>query len=284
MTLRIIGAGFGRTGTASLKEALEKLGFGPCDHMADNFNHPARFSLWAAALDQKQRGGAIDWQPLFHQHQAVVDWPGAYFWRELVNVNPQAKVILTVRDADRWYDSVASTIYRMPKALESSLAVKGIMAVAGMVDARPRDAVRVIDGAIWQGTFGGRFADRQHAIDVYTAHNAAVERTVSPDRLLVFDVAEGWEPLCRFLGVPVPDEPFPHVNDRADFDRRVKQRLIPAAAAVAGGAILGLAALAALAAGVGKQGQTRNPVRDAARTTAGPFGRAMDVRDRDMKG
>lgn len=283
MALRIIGAGFGRTGTASLKAALERLGYAPCDHMTDNFARPERFSLWSAALDQKQRGGAIDWTPLFHGHQAVVDWPGAYFWRELVNAHPQAKVILTVRDAGRWYDSVAATIYKMPRALESSLAVRGLLAVAGAIDARPRDALRVMDGTIWQGTFGGRFSDRQHAIDVFTAHNAAVERTVAPDHLLVFDVADGWEPLCRFLGVPVPDEPFPHVNDRDEFNRRIKQRLVPAAAAVAGGALLGLAALAALVAGAkNAQGPEKSPVRGAARAAAGPFGRAMDARQRDI--
>jgi hypothetical protein len=282
MTLKIIGAGFGRTGTSSLRAALEELGFGPCDHMTENFDRPGRFSLWAAALDQKQRGGAIDWQPLFAGYQAVVDWPGAYFWRELVNVHPQAKVILTVRDADGWYESVARTIYRLPRLLDSSLAVRGLLAVAGAIDSRPRDGVRVIDETIWQGTFGGRFGDRQHAIDVYTAHNAAVERTVAPDHLLVFDVNDGWEPLCRFLGVAVPETPFPHLNDSAEFERRVKQRLVPAAAAVAGGALLALTALAALASSAGKQ--QRNPARDAARTVSGPFGRAMDARERERRG
>ncbi|MGI9253992.1 MAG: sulfotransferase family protein, partial [Thermomicrobiales bacterium] len=194
-------------------------------------------------------------------HQAVVDWPGTYFWRELVNANPQAKVILTVRDADAWYDSVAGTIHRLPRMLNSSVALKGLLAVAGAIDARPRDGLRVMDETIWQGTFGGRFSDRQHAIDVYTAHNAAVERTIAPDRLLVFDVREGWEPLCRFLGVPVPDGPFPHINDSAEFERKVKQRLIPAAAAVAGGALLALTALAALASSAGKNRSSERNVR-----------------------
>lgn len=254
MTLQIIGAGFGRTGTYSLKHALERLGYGPCDHMTTAFEQPGRFSLWAEALDRKRRGGAIDWNPLFADHKATVDWPGAYFWRELANAHPNAKVILTVREPQAWYDSVQRTIWRMPKAMQSSAAMQGVLTVAGAVDPRLRDAWQVIDGAIWQGTFDGRFTDREHALDVFAAHNAAVERTIAPDRLLVFDVAQGWEPLCAFLGVPVPDEPFPHLNDALEFERRVRQRIVPAAAAIAGGALLAVTALAALARGAARSG------------------------------
>lgn len=247
MTLQVIGVGFGRTGTFSLKAALEQLGFSPCEHMINCFDHPERFALWAEAAERKARGGPIDWDPLFAGYQATVDWPGAYFWRELVKAHPRAKIILTVRDPDRWYDSAAATIYRVPKLANSGLAIRGLLAVAGAFSGAARAAFSVNEAIIWEGTFGGRFADRGHAIDVFNAHIAAVERTIPPEQLLVFDVKQGWAPLCAFLGVSVPDEPFPHLNDGAEFSRRIRQRLVPAVAAIAGGAALAIGGLVAAA-------------------------------------
>ena len=111
--LQVIGTGFGRTGTASLRDALVRLGFGPCDHMRENFEHPKRFPLWAEALRRKDAGEPIDWRPLLADFQAIVDWPGAYFWRELTATHPAAKVILTVRDPERWYNSIQATIFSL---------------------------------------------------------------------------------------------------------------------------------------------------------------------------
>ncbi len=255
MTLQVIGVGFGRTGTFSLKAALERLAFGPCEHMLNCFDHPERFTLWAAAAERKAKGGPIDWTPLFAGYQATVDWPGAYFWRELVNAHPGAKVILTVRDRDRWYDSTAATIHRVPKLAGSGLAGRGLLAVAGAINPAARTAFRLTEAIIWEGTFGGRFAERDHAIGVFAAHVAAVERSVAPERLLVFDVTQGWAPLCAFLGVPVPNEPFPHLNDGAEFERRIRQRLAPAVAAVVAGAALAAGGLVAAARSAG---QTRH--------------------------
>ncbi|MCC6313356.1 MAG: sulfotransferase family protein [Thermomicrobiales bacterium] len=246
MTLQVIGAGFGRTGAYSLKAALERLGFDPCEHMIDLFAHPERFALWLQAAEQKQRGGAIDWDLLFADYRATVDWPGAYFWRELARAYPNAKVILTVRDPERWYDSAAHTIFRVRRALGSGPIAQALQGAVGAVSPNAADGLRMVEETIWQGTFDGRFGDRRHAIAVYEAHNAAVERTIAPDRLLVYNVGEGWEPLCRFLGVPVPDEPFPHLNDAAEFERLVRQQLAPVAAVVAAGAVLTAGALAAL--------------------------------------
>lgn len=226
MALAVIGAGFGRTGTYSLKQALERLGFGPCEHMVNLFAHPERFALWDEAAQRKARGEPIDWERLFAGYRATVDWPGAYFWRELIEAYPDAKVILTVRDPDRWYDSAASTIYRPRRAVRSSPLVRAALAVAGKLDPRAARGLRMTDATIWDGTFGGRFEDRAYALRVFAEHAAAVEATVPADRLLVYEVAEGWTPLCRFLGVPVPDgEPFPHLNDAEAFERRLRQRL-----------------------------------------------------------
>ena len=194
-TLQVIGAGFGRTGTASLRAALVRLGFGPCDHMSENFAHPERFPLWYEALRRKDAGEPIDWRPLLANFQAIVDWPGVFFWRELTATHPKAKVILTVRDPERWYNSIQATIFSLRM---------------DQLPAGPRFAAT--------RTFNDRVTDRAHCQAVFAQHNQAVQETIAPERLLVFDVKEGWEPLCAFLGVPVPeDEPFPRVNDTAAF-------------------------------------------------------------------
>jgi hypothetical protein len=218
MTLQIIGAGFGRTGTLSLKEALETLGFAPCYHMVTLFAQPERLRAWSEAADHKARGEPTDWMAVFDGFRATVDWPGCAYWRELVAAFPEAKVLLTVRDPDRWYDSAANTIYRMT-------APETEAGRAAMADAFPAEIAAqlhatgaFVNELIWQGTFGGRFSDREHAIRIFNEHNAAVIAEAPPERLLVYEVKEGWAPLCRFLGVAVPEDlPFPHVNDSESF-------------------------------------------------------------------
>jgi hypothetical protein len=208
--MKVIGAGVGRTGTLSLKAALERLGFGPCFHGRHVLDHPDRLPLWQAAA----AGQPVDWNAVFAGYVSSVDWPGAAFWRPLAEAFPAAKIILTVRDAESWYASVANTIFRMFGD--------------GPADTRVAEARRIVPGLdvftafhrrmIWDGFFGGRFADREHAIRVYEEHNAAVVSGVPADRLLTISPGAGWEPLCAFLGVPVPeDEPFPHVNDTVAF-------------------------------------------------------------------
>lgn len=205
--VQVIGAGFGRTGTASLKQALEDLGFGPCDHMHENFDHPERFARWSEALRRKDVGEPIDWRPLLSDYRAVVDWPGAYFWRELASTHPRAKVILSVRDPERWCTSIQSTIF--PLLLR--LAETGGEPLPGDI--------------IIERTFARETDDRAHCTEVFAAHNQAVREAIGADRLLVFDVKEGWEPLCAFLGVPVPDgEAFPHLNDTQEFQSDERKR------------------------------------------------------------
>jgi hypothetical protein len=246
-TIDVIGAGFGRTGTLSLREALVRLGFGPCDHMLENFEHPERFALWQEAFRRKQAGEPIDWRPLLDGYRAIVDWPGAYFWRELVAAHPEAKVILTVRDPDRWYESSLATIFSMRARADESRRARAMMRIIGWIMPAMRQGFQVVNGVIWNGTFGGRFTNREHALRVFAEHNHDVQEAVPPERLLVFDVKEGWEPLCAFLDVPVPEgEPFPHVNDAESFRTRVQERFAqsllaaarPVAAGTAGGAAL----------------------------------------------
>jgi hypothetical protein len=195
--LEIVGAGFGRTGTRSLKEALELLGFGPCYHMSE-VRGPDRLAQWQAAAD-----GNADWEAIFAGYRSAVDWPAAAFWRELAALYPDAKVILTVRDPERWYDSVMTTIH------PSSTTPND--------DPERQRHITMVDRLVWSGTFGGRIEERDHALALFERHREEVRRSLPPERLLTFEAADGWEPLCAFLGVPVPDVPYPSLNDRASF-------------------------------------------------------------------
>jgi hypothetical protein len=196
--LKIIGAGFGRTGTRSLKEALEMLGSGPCYHMVEVFAHPEHMAFWEMAA----RGESGDWHGVFRGYQATVDWPGCTFYKQLMLTYPDARVLLSVRDAEKWYESVKSTIYLASHRAET-----------------PDTATRMpmVNQLVWHGTFHDRFLEKEYAISLFEQHNEEVKKYVPAEKLLVYDVKEGWEPLCTFLGVPVPDVPFPHLNDREDF-------------------------------------------------------------------
>ena len=208
MPLQVIGAGFGRTGTLSLKAALERLGLSKCHHMTEVMAKPKTAAIWLAA----SRGEAVDWGAAMEGCQAAVDWPSCTYYKELMAAFPEAKVLLSVRDPERWYESVRTTIFE--------LSVRSPRWLAWI--APPFRAVLSVSKACVWSTFDGRFEDRDHAIAVFKDHIAEVKRVVPADRLLVFEVAQGWGPLCEFLGVPVPDEPFPHLNDRAVMMKRVR--------------------------------------------------------------
>jgi hypothetical protein len=218
MTLEVIGAGFGRTGTMSLKVALEELGFEPCYHMSEVFTHPEHVELWRAAA----RGEPVEWEQIFGGYRATVDWPACSFYGELMEKYPDAKVILTVRDPQRWYESAYNTIYTMTRAASSS----PIFYVASLVMPRAKGMKRarqMIEEIVWERDLEGRFEDREYAIETFERHNEEVEQSVPTDKLLVYEVKEGWGPLCEFLGVEVPEEPFPHLNDSAVFQRRIRR-------------------------------------------------------------
>ncbi len=218
MTIEVIGAGFGRTGTMSLKVALEDLGFGPCYHMTEVFDQPKHAELWEAAV----RGEPADWEEIFRGYRAIVDWPGAAFYEELMERYPHAKVILTVRDPQRWYESTLNTIYHTRKIASSPLFTVIGLFVPGV--RHMKRATGIVNDLAWEETFGGRFEDREHAIQVFDQLNEEVVEHVPAERLLVYEVKEGWETLCEFLGVEAPkDEPFPHLNDTDAFRRRVRR-------------------------------------------------------------
>jgi hypothetical protein len=196
MTLKVIGAGLGRTGTASLKVALEQLLGGRCYHMSECFGNPANPPLWLAAAN-----GRPDWDAIFKGYAATVDYPGCGFWRELADRYPEAKVLLSVRDPDKWFESTRETILS-----------EGIRELAGLT---PDKAF--FDACVFRD-YVGHFGDRAFITDYFRRHNEAVIEAIPKERLLVYEVGHGWEPLCAFLGAPVPTTPFPHVNTRADFE------------------------------------------------------------------
>ena len=222
MNLKVIGAGFGRTGTMSLKAALEELGFGPCYHMSEVFENSSHPDEWNAAAVGKK----VNWENLLEDYAATVDWPSCSFYEELMEVYPDAKVLLSVRDPERWYESTSNTIYNIRRITTSSK----FFAVVGRLNPRMTSVARMVNNLIWEGTFDGRFEDKQYAIEVFNRHNEEVRERVPKDRLLVYEVKEGWGPLCDFLGVEVPETPFPHLNDSDSFRKMFVRRLAIAAA------------------------------------------------------
>ena len=220
MTIEIIGAGLGRTGTMSLKKAFERLGFGRCYHMAELIGHPEHLPHWKAL----HAGTDPDVEALFDGYRATVDYPGAVLYRQLMERYPEAKVVLSTRDADDWYDSNMATIYSAkPRPLEMIA-----MMLRMPFNRRLRQFAPVMqwaDGLIWKDFFEGRFEDRAHAIDRFRRHVQEVQERVPADRLLVYEVSQGWQPLCDFLGCAVPDQPFPNINKRADFPEKRKKIL-----------------------------------------------------------
>ncbi len=207
--MKLIGAGMGRTGTKSLQTALQELGFDPCYHMTEALQHPAHMRMWHDAA----RGKPVDWEALLGGYEATVDFPGCSFYRELMVHYPDAKVLLSVRDPERWYESAYETIFQMTKIMP-----RWVRTVAPPM----RQLHAMADAVIWNGTFEGQMENRERAIQKFIEWNEQVQRDVPPEKLLVYSVKEGWEPLCEFLGVPVPEKAFPHVNDRAEMQQRMR--------------------------------------------------------------
>ena len=206
MALKLIGAGLGRTWTMSLKLALEQLGFGPCYHMVELFMNPPHGALWVGAAE-----GRPQWDALFNGYLSSVDYPGCTFWRELAAHYPGGKVLLTVRDPAEWFQSTQETIFNE----------------AGLAGLEASPLKSFFDKAVWAG-IREHIHDRDFMIAHFQRHNEAVRRAIPAERLLVYQAGEGWEPLCRFLGVSVPDRPYPRANTREDYARRIATRGVSA--------------------------------------------------------
>jgi hypothetical protein len=199
MPLRVVGAGLPRTGTLSLKRALEQLLRGSCYHMHEVFEHLDHVPVWRQAV----RGPLPDWETFLAGYVAAVDWPAAAFWRELSEANPDAVVLLSLRDPKTWWESADQTI--LPAARHEQ--PPDLQEWQRLFQDLLRDRWSQTDG--WN--------DKGAAIAAYERHNAEVRSTVSPDRLVEWRTGDGWTALCRALELPTPDEPFPHVNTRAEW-------------------------------------------------------------------
>ncbi len=195
MALDVIGVGLGRTGTLSLKVALEILGFKPCYHMVEVWANPPCIGEWLQAAD-----GKPSWDKLFAGFRATVDYPGCHFWRELTAAYPRAKVLLTVRDPASWFESTQATIFSPMMRNRVGESPSG----------------EFLKKTVWN-PFGNRIDDRDHMIAAFERHTAEVTRAIPRERLLVLDVKQGWKPLCDFLGVPAPSRPFPKLNSREEL-------------------------------------------------------------------
>lgn len=217
--LKVIGAGLGRTGTESLKKAFEQLGFGACYHMFELMKNPEHLPEW----EKLKRGETPNYELLFKGYQACTDFPAALYYREFMQQYPEAKVVLTVRDADKWYASASKTILRKPPAIFFTMT-----RLFGLFSKTARSFPAVDDfgrSLVHEEFFEGRTHDREHVISIFNAWNEEVKRTVPADRLLVFEVKEGWAPLCQFLEVPVPSVPFPRSNDSDSFNKNMVKRV-----------------------------------------------------------
>ncbi len=210
--MQVIGAGFGRTGTLTLKAALEELGVGPCYHMVEVlWGDTSRLPLWQAAAN----GEEVDWKAVFEGFESTVDWPGCTFWEPLMEVFPEAKVLLSLRDPESWYESARNSIYAVMLAGKKG-ELKG-----GQETPPSPEAFAMISKLMWDGTFHGKFEDKAYAIERFNEHNEAVKSRVPADRLVVHEVKEGWKPLADMLGVPEPETEFPRLNDKAAFREMV---------------------------------------------------------------
>ncbi len=208
MSLKVIGAGFGRTGTNSLKVALETLGYDRCHHMKEVIPSPRQIGYW----DRASRGEAMNWDEVFTGFEAAVDWPSSAYYKELAEYYPDAKVVLSVRDPEAWHRSVNETIYPVIRYIPSW--------ITRLV--RPVRTLReFINRTVWDDIFDGRFEDKEFALQVFREHTEAVKRAIPAERLLIHEAKDGWQPLCEFLGNPIPETPYPRVNEAKVIKRQV---------------------------------------------------------------
>lgn len=201
MPLSVIGSGFGRTGTKSLKLALEQLGFAPCHHMSEVRTAPGQADFWCDIAD----GKPVDWHAVFADFRAAVDWPSCNYWRELAAVFPDSKIIHTTRPAEQWWASFSRTIM---ETLTTEMQTD---------DPQRLRVRRAVDIIINQNVFGGRIIDKQVALEAFHRREAEVRAAIPAERLLVLQPTDGWEKLCGFLGVPVPAEAYPFTNTTEEF-------------------------------------------------------------------
>ncbi len=194
--MRVIGAGLGRTGTNSLKIALEQLLNGPCYHMFELFQRPQDVGVWHAAT----KGEKADLRALMTGWTATVDWPAAPLFDKLADEFPDAKVLLSVRDPVEWYRSANRTIFEVGRQRDGS----------------PNPLGDLVDDQFRQWLTSD-VDDEDETIAGFIRYNERVRRIIPPERLIEWHTGDGWDPICAGLDIPVPERPFPHSNSTEDF-------------------------------------------------------------------
>jgi len=221
MALKIIGAGGPRTGTASLKEALETLGFGKCYHMEWLFNHPEQLKYW----HELYATGTTDFDSLFDGFTSTVDFPGYINYKAIFKKYPDAKVILNDRDPEEWYQSALHTVYAAtPQTIGQKLGLMKKM----ILSSRFRKIAKTFmlaEKYLWNVQYQGKFKDKDKAIQIYNDFNEEIKSHIPPDQLLIYNISDGWGPLCSFLNVSVPDAEFPFKNKRNEFHEQIKRMM-----------------------------------------------------------
>lgn len=221
--MKLIGVGFGRSGTMSLKGAIEQLGANPCFHMIDLIMGESKerdLAYW----ERIAAGEDVDWHEVFDGWQATVDWPACRYWRELAEAFPDAPILLNHRDFDGFYKSCENTILAVKKAAQA-----GELTPDSNREPPSPKLFGIIEQLIWQGDFQGRFEDREWVRQMYHDRIETIKREIPSDRLIVWELGkDGWGPIADTLGVPAPDEPFPHLHDTNEF--RSEFGLAPVAA------------------------------------------------------
>lgn len=210
--MKLIGVGFGRSGTMSLKGALEQLGADPCFHMIDLImgeDKERDLTHW----ERIANGEEVDWQEVFEPWEATVDWPACHYWRELADAFPDTPILLNHRDFDGFYKSCENTILAVKKAAQA-----GELTPDSSREPPSPKLFGIIEKLIWQGDFQGRFEDKEWVRQMYHDRIETIKREIPSDRLILWELGkDGWGPLADALGVPAPSEPFPHLHDTNEF-------------------------------------------------------------------
>ena len=211
MSLKIIGASFGRTASLSLKKALEILGYTNCYHMSEVVTKPEHSELWLRAWKRE-----FIWDDIFDGYQAAVDWPVAAFWPQLMEAYPEAKIILSTREPEAWYESAKNTIF---KSMDEGINSK---------NQEIRKRILMAKEIIVDGTFNGKLNDKKHCIKIYNENIARCKKEVDSDRLITFNPKDGWDSLCKQLACPIPNVDYPFINTTKEFEARWRSRKSPA--------------------------------------------------------
>lgn len=221
MALKVIGGGGPRTGTATLKVALETLGFGKCYHMEGIFNKPDDAKHWVDLFEK----GSTDMDTLFEGYQSIVDFPGCLMYKTLLEKYPDAKVVLTLRDAEDWYESAANTVYAVtPKTFRQKFNILKKVVISSRFRKMAK-VFRLVEKYLWNTHYEGQFQNREKTIQKYNDFNEEIRNFVPKGQLLEMDIKEGWGPLCAFLDVPIPDVDFPHKNKRKEFNEQIRKMM-----------------------------------------------------------